>query len=143
MKKLFTVLALVSIASMNAGPYEELYPQSSAQKSNRKYQADDYKAASSNVTAPSSQPIRTESNYVIPSGSQSSSSDQEITKNINASLNTGKYGGGFRDVKFKVNNGNVRLTGSVDTLEYKSKAEFLIKRIDGVREVDNQITISE
>jgi hypothetical protein len=38
-------------------------------------------------------------------------------------------------------NGKVTLTGSVDTPDLKRQVESFVKRIDGVRNVDNQITI--
>ena len=139
MKKIVAVLALVSISSLYAGPYEETYPQA---RRYRSYQAD------SNKSSQVSQPVRTQTptatpiQYATPSVPQNSISDQTITSNISSSLNSNMYGGGFRDVKYKVVNGNVRLTGSVDTLEYKSKVESIVKRVDGVREVDNQITVN-
>lgn len=139
MKKIVAILAVVSISSLYAGPYEEAYPQA---RRYRSYQADSTK---SNQV---SQPIRSQTQnaaptqYASPSIPQNSVSDQTITSNISSSLNSNMYGGGFRDVKFKVVNGNVRLTGSVDTLEYKSKVESIVKRVDGVREVDNQITVT-
>lgn len=37
--------------------------------------------------------------------------------------------------------GKVTLTGTVDTAELKRQVESLVKRIEGVRSVDNQITI--
>lgn len=37
--------------------------------------------------------------------------------------------------------GKVTLTGSVDTPELKRQVESLVKRIEGVRSVDNQITV--
>lgn len=137
MKKILAILAVASISSMYAGPYEETYP--STPRKARNYQADDYKPATS------TQQIRNQPAPQTPvqqAPSQISVSDQNLTKSIDAALNSGKYGGGFKDVKVKVNNGNVRLSGTVDLLEYKSKAESIIKRLDGVKEVDNQITIN-
>ncbi len=69
------------------------------------------------------------------------SSDQEIDKKIRDTLSSGWFSKGFQDVDFKVNNGNVLLTGSVNTLENKNKVEDSVKKIDGVRQVNNQITI--
>ncbi|HEX8491747.1 MAG TPA: BON domain-containing protein [Pyrinomonadaceae bacterium] len=41
-----------------------------------------------------------------------------------------------------VANGKVTLTGSVDTPELKRQVENLVKRIEGVRTVDNQISVA-
>jgi osmotically-inducible protein OsmY len=40
-----------------------------------------------------------------------------------------------------VADGKVTLTGSVDTADLKRQVELMVKRIEGVRSVDNQITI--
>jgi osmotically-inducible protein OsmY len=40
-----------------------------------------------------------------------------------------------------VADGKVTLTGSVDTADLKRQVELMVKRIEGVRTVDNQITI--
>lgn len=68
-------------------------------------------------------------------------SDQEIIKKIRNALSSGWFSKGFENVSFNVNNGNVNLTGSVDTLENKNKIEDSIGKIEGVRNVNNQITV--
>jgi len=76
-------------------------------------------------------------------GDQNANSDQEISKRIQVALSAGWFSKGFQGVSFNVTNGNVSLRGSVDTLENKSKVEDIIKKIDGVRQVNNQITIAK
>lgn len=68
-------------------------------------------------------------------------SDQEINKRIHDTLSSGWFSKGFKNVYFDVNNGVVNLRGSVDTLENKNKVEDSVKKIDGVKQVNNQITI--
>lgn len=82
------------------------------------------------------------------SGSQNSSnqsmvSDQELNKKIQDALSSGWFSKGFQNVSAEVNNGNVTLRGSVDTLENKNKAEENVKNIDGVKQVNNQISIAK
>lgn len=74
-------------------------------------------------------------------GNQRTGSDQEIRRRIHETLSSGWFSKGFQDVSFDVNNGNVNLKGSVDSLENKNKIEENVKKIDGVRQVNNQITI--
>ncbi len=72
---------------------------------------------------------------------QKAVSDQEIKRKIQEKLDSGWFSKGFQNVSFDVNNGNVTLRGSVDTLENKKKVEDSVRNIDGVRQVNNQITI--
>jgi osmotically-inducible protein OsmY len=74
-------------------------------------------------------------------GNQRTGSDQEIRRRIHETLSSGWLSKSFQDVSFDVNNGNVNLKGSVDSLENKNKIEENVKKIDGVRQVNNQITI--
>jgi osmotically-inducible protein OsmY len=85
-------------------------------------------------------------NYDNSSGNQNGNiqrmpSDQEINKKIQDTIGSGWFSKGFQNVSFDVNNGNVNLRGSVDTLENKNKIEDSVKKIDGVRQVNNQISI--
>lgn len=70
-------------------------------------------------------------------------SNQEINKKIEDTLSGGWFSKGFQNVSFDVNNGNVNLRGSVDSLENKNKIEDSVRKIDGVRQVNNQITIAK
>jgi osmotically-inducible protein OsmY len=73
---------------------------------------------------------------------QQRNSDQEIHKKIQDTLSSGWFSKGFQNVMFDVNNGNVNLRGSVDTLDDKNKVESSVRDIDGVRQVNNQITVT-
>lgn len=68
-------------------------------------------------------------------------SDMEIRKKIEDKMTSGWFSKGFQNVTFDVNHGNVDLKGSVDTLESKNKVEESVKKIEGVRQVNNHITI--
>lgn len=72
---------------------------------------------------------------------QRTASDQEINKKIQDTLSSGWFSKGFQNVSFDVNNGYVNLRGSVDTLDNKNKVEDSVRKLDGVRQVSNQITI--
>lgn len=47
----------------------------------------------------------------------------------------------FPDVKVNTYNGTVQLTGFVDTAEQKTKAEEIVRNVQGVASVQNQITL--
>ncbi len=72
---------------------------------------------------------------------QRTRSDQEISKKIQMMLNSGWIVKGFKHVSFDVNNGEVILRGAVDTLESKNKIEKVVREIEGVRQINNQLTI--
>lgn len=76
-------------------------------------------------------------------GNNRATSDQEINKNIKNALGSGWFSKGYERVTFDVNNGIVTLRGTVDTQENKNKIEESIKKIEGVRQINNQITISK
>ncbi len=67
--------------------------------------------------------------------------DQEIVKSVRNLLSAGVFSNGYPDVTFEVYNGNVTLKGSVDTLENKNTIEADVKKINGVNQVTNKITI--
>jgi osmotically-inducible protein OsmY len=68
--------------------------------------------------------------------------DQEITKKIQDAIGPGVFSNGYSDVKFSINNGSVILKGSVDNLDDKNKVEESVKKIDGVKQVENQIRVA-
>ncbi len=74
---------------------------------------------------------------------QRSASDQEIYKKVQDTLGSGWFSKGFQNVSFDVNNGVVNLTGSVDTIENKNKIDDSVKKIDGVRQVNNQLVVAK
>lgn len=69
-------------------------------------------------------------------------SDQDISKKIHDAIGSGWFSKGYENVSFEVYNGNVLLKGSVDTLEDKKKVEDEVRKIDGVRQINNQISVN-
>lgn len=70
-------------------------------------------------------------------------SDQEISKKIHDEIAGGWLSKGYEKVTFEVNNGNVMLRGSVDTQDDKNKIEEKVKKIDGVKQINNQIIVAK
>lgn len=111
-------------------PRNQSYPQSqySQQQGNQTYSQDQQR------------------NYNDTYGSQNGNnqetvSDQEINRKIKEALDSGWFSSGFKNVSYDVNNGNVTLRGSVDTQENKKQVEDNVRNINGVRQVNNQITV--
>lgn len=69
-------------------------------------------------------------------------SDQDITNKIRGALSSGWFSKGYENVSYQVNNGYVTLTGTVETLKNRTDVEHRITKIDGVKQVDNQITVT-
>ena len=68
--------------------------------------------------------------------------DQEIAKKIQDAIGPGVFSNGYNNVKFSINGGYIILKGTVDTIEDKNKVEENVRKIDGVKQVDNQIRVS-
>src|SRR5690606_766106 len=47
------------------------------------------------------------------------------------------------DIQVSARDGRVRLSGVVDALSHKSAAEEIVRRIPGVRGIDNDITVAD
>lgn len=67
--------------------------------------------------------------------------DDEIAKNVHPIISGNWLSNGYPHVTFDVNNGTVNLRGIVDTKEEKEKIEHEVKKVEGVKAVNNQITI--
>ena len=74
---------------------------------------------------------------------QKAVSDLDIRKKIHDALSPGWFSKGFEEVTFEVNNGNIDLGGYVDTIDDKHKVEEKVKKIDGVKNINNQIQVKE
>jgi osmotically-inducible protein OsmY len=70
-------------------------------------------------------------------------SDQEIASKIRDKISSGWFAKGFDQVNVQVNNGNVTLQGFVNTQEDKDKVEKEVRNIDGVKNINNQITVQQ
>lgn len=73
---------------------------------------------------------------------QKNVSDQELQKKVRDSLSSW-FSNDYKNVSADVNNGNVTLRGSVNTNDDRKKIEDKIRKIDGVRQINNQITVAE
>lgn len=70
---------------------------------------------------------------------QSAAADLALFKKIQQVLSSDN---GFSNVFFDVDDGSVTLRGFVEKADHNAKIEKSVKEIDGVKDVDNQITIS-
>lgn len=70
------------------------------------------------------------------------SSDEEIAKSVSNIVNPGWFSSGYQSVSFNVSNGVVTLKGAVESKDAKDTIEQKVKKIDGVKRIDNQITIA-
>jgi osmotically-inducible protein OsmY len=75
-------------------------------------------------------------------GIQRNVSDQELQKKVKDAL-TSWFSNDFKDVRPNINNGVVTLSGQVNTVEDKRKAEETVRKVEGVRQVNNQIIVSQ
>lgn len=66
--------------------------------------------------------------------------DQDITKSLDTAF---KDREGYRDVKYAVRNGTVRLTGRVDSGIEELNAVRLARQVAGVRTVENDLTLED
>lgn len=84
------------------------------------------------------------SNRSISNSSQvSSSSDQQLTKDIRGKLSSGMFSKGYEQLSVRVNNGDVTLIGTVPTQSDKDKVEKEVRNMTGVRSLNSQITFAD
>lgn len=69
--------------------------------------------------------------------------DEDISKQVHEVLSSGWLSSGYPDVTFDVNNGVVTLRGYVKNSDEKAKLETSIRKIDGVRQVNNEVSIND
>ncbi|HEY4831554.1 MAG TPA: BON domain-containing protein [Waddliaceae bacterium] len=69
------------------------------------------------------------------------SSDQDLAKKIRDKIGSGWFRKGYDEVQVQVRKGNVMLQGSVKTREDKEKVEKEVRNINGVRNVNSQISV--
>lgn len=67
--------------------------------------------------------------------------DKQVNDKVKDVVAGGWFASGNRNVSFDVNNGNVTLRGTVDSADEKTKIEQDVRKIDGVRNVNNQIVV--
>jgi len=67
--------------------------------------------------------------------------DQAISQKVHDSLTGGWLSKGYQNVSYDISNGTVTLRGNVDSQDNKDSIDATIKKIDGVKQVNNQITV--
>lgn len=67
--------------------------------------------------------------------------DDELSHKINHAIEGGWFSEGFDNVSFDNENGNITLKGTVDSAEDKEEVEARVKKVDGVKNVDDQILV--
>ncbi|MBA2369262.1 MAG: BON domain-containing protein [Candidatus Protochlamydia sp.] len=110
------------------------------QKSNQSN--DQQKSNQSNGQQKSGQQQSPQTNEQRNRGRQAAS-DQGIRQEIQDELSPGWFAEGYPNVTFDVNNGDVILRGTVDSLRNKNSIEKGVKKIVGVNKVDNQLKVSK
>lgn len=83
----------------------------------------------------------TNPNQVNTSKWENTVSDEEINRKVKDALGSGWLTRGYPEVNSDVRMGIVTLTGTVDTIENKTKADEAVRKIAGVRGVNNQIAV--
>lgn len=68
--------------------------------------------------------------------------DQVIARKITDTLKGGWFSKGYETITFSVHQGNVELNGTVEKEEDRKKVEDAVRKIDGVRNIHNQISFS-
>lgn len=85
--------------------------------------------------------------YYNPSNTNTSNSnrnvtDEDLRKKVDNAIAPSWLSSGYPNVNYNVNNGTVDLRGTVKSQDDKAKLEADIKKIDGVRQVNNQIMVN-
>lgn len=68
-------------------------------------------------------------------------SDQQLGSKISDKLESGWFSEGYPGVKARIENGNVTLTGTVNSARDKEKLDKEIRNIEGVNSVDSQLQV--
>lgn len=152
MKTIFTLIALASVALVSAGQSNPNYQNSNSaypsytngynqqnQPNNGYYQQNQRPSAQEYYDQNQQSNGRS---YGYRNGdNQKIVSDQDISNKIKSLLAAGWFTNGHEHVTFDVNNGNVNLRGSVDSTDNKNKIEESVRKLDGVKQVNSQITV--
>lgn len=69
--------------------------------------------------------------------------DQELAKKIQDKIGEGWFSRGYEKVKVEVNNGDVTLNGSVNSVSDKEKVQKEVRNIDGVKKLTSNLTVEQ
>jgi osmotically-inducible protein OsmY len=81
----------------------------------------------------------TENKY--PQDAAATQEDRLLNAKIREKLNSGWFSKGFDAIVLRTSNGIVLITGTVDKMDDVKKVHEQVKNVDGVREVNNQLTV--
>lgn len=79
---------------------------------------------------------------VVNDTKNSGKSDEEVGQEIFNTLKSGWFSKGYDKVTFEVNNGRVMLIGRVEKMDDKNNIEKSLAKIEGIRDIDNQIVVA-
>lgn len=87
-------------------------------------------------------------NQIVVAGEKNNSdtamrSDKEIDKEIKGIIKISGSGKGSEKIAFTVNSGVVTITGSVDSMNDKMKIEKKLSKVNGIKKVNNLLTVNE
>jgi len=80
-------------------------------------------------------------NAPAPAANAPANSDAALQKKIHDKISSGVFVKGYDRVKVEVKNGDVLLTGSVNTAADKDKVEKEVRKVDGVKNVTDKVTV--
>lgn len=69
-------------------------------------------------------------------------SDEELTRKVREALSSGWFSKGYEGLKVNVSNGQVVISGQVESLEDKNKILEKVNEINGVKRVTSNITVA-
>ena len=130
MKKLFILFALGSMSFVSADHNH----QSNYQQTQHPNSPVDYAETSSDSQLQSSE-------KKFPQDTASNAQDREINAKIRDQLSYGWFSNGFETLVIRTANGVVIISGNVDKPEDMQQINDLIKNIEGVRSIENQMNV--
>lgn len=150
MKTLFTLVAMSSFALASAAQPDSGYGYDNPDKvMNADVQSVDVQDPSGNIDVSIQesddayqvqQPATTTMDTNV---SKSALSKEDMVKKIREMLTSVTFSKGLQVVTLDFADGKVTITGTVDSQENKDKVGDLVKKIDGVTSVDNQLTVTK
>lgn len=121
-------------------------PQYSTQDRDNYYNPSNSSNDYSNPNSPNNPSYSNNSGYMSDKNTPKTTkivTDEEIAKQVHEAVSSNWLSSGYPEVTFDVNNGTVNLRGNVKTQDEKIKLESAVKKIDGVKQVNNQVSVVE
>lgn len=149
MKKLSLLATLLVVSSTVYGVNYNRPNNSNENNNNDRYNQSGYNSRNVNNNTntsfgnPSDQRANQGSRYLAANDDRYANSDQKLTKDIHDKLSSGLFSKGYEQVNIDAKNGNVTLTGNVQTQSDKDKVEKEVRNMSGVRSLNSRIVIVE